>query len=237
MGGLCQITHLRYPVKPPLLFVHPDDTFDPHSTATATWFRWFFSPLLWASDLSQSRALFCFHLDRIVAASCVWTSSMHKVLLLLWACHLRRSLWLRPRERQAYQAHPLHHQCHWLPQPAHSPNMGTSPTVTSSLPAFPCKSISHSWPPLPPFRREKLLYSPGEQLTSFMGSLAMSLPKSSKTPAIGTAIDVWSTGMIASIRIHKRNTSSLLSLHRHRHLLSPLQPLFSCRQYHFPRSA
>ena len=65
----------------------------------------------------------------------------------------------------------------------------------------------------------------------------MSLPKSSKTPAIGTAIDVWSTGMIASIRIHKRNTSSLLSLHRHRHLRSPLQPLSSCRQYHCPRSA
>ena len=131
MGGLCQITHLRYPVKPPLLFVHPDDTFDPHSTATATWFRWFFSPLLWASDLSQSRALFCFHLDRIVAASCVWTSSMHKVLLLLWACHLRRSLWLRPRERQAYQAHPLHHQCHWLPQPARSP---LPPSIHSILP-------------------------------------------------------------------------------------------------------
>ena len=91
------------------------------------------------------------------------------------------------------------------------------------------------FPPLIPFcsslRREKLPHSPHGKLTSL---LATSLPKSSEMPVIGN----WSTSMIASTRIHRRNTSSWLSLslHSHHHLCSLLQlSPFSCQHCHHHR--
>ena len=145
---------------------------------------------------------------------------------------------MRPRKRQATVIRSIINAMDYLNQHAlPSPSLCKHGNIPNSDIVIVSFSLQVHFPLLTPFRREKLLHSPGEQLASFTGSLAMSLPKSSKTPAIGTAIDVWSTGMIASIRIHKRNTSETHSLHRHRHLRSPLQPLFSCRQYHCPRSA
>ena len=75
--------------------------------------------------------------------------SVFTLILLLWACHLRRSLWLRPRKRQATVIRSIINAIDYLNQHAlpYFANMGTSPIVTSSLSAFPCKSISHSWPP------------------------------------------------------------------------------------------
>ena len=79
--------------------------------------------------------------------------SVFTLILLLWACHLRRSLWLRPRKRQARRGycHPLHHQCHWLPQPARSPPLCKHGNIPNSDIVIVSFSLQVHFPLLTPF--------------------------------------------------------------------------------------
>ena len=59
------VSYLWCPMKPPLLFLHPDDTsltactFHSHNTATATWVTLIFSPPQTSVDFSAARVLSC----------------------------------------------------------------------------------------------------------------------------------------------------------------------------------
>ena len=62
------------------------------------------------------------------------------------------------------------------------------------------------------FTEKNLLHSPNEQLTSLAGSFGYVIPEVVRNTGHGNPVDIWSTGIIISTRIHKRNTSSLFSL-------------------------
>ena len=85
----------------------------------------------------------------------------------------------------------------------------TTPIVISSSSTLACKSISHSWLSFVHlFTQENSCILPTTNSPLSPALLVMSSPKSSKTPTTKN----WSTSLIASTRIHRRNTSSLLSL-------------------------
>ena len=82
------------------------------------------------------------------------------------------------------------------------------------------------------FHRNKLLHFPNEKLTTLADSFSYVIPEVIKNTGHRNPVDIWLTGMIASTRIHKRNTSSLLSLFVAiiTYILLCSYPPFSCRQ-------
>ena len=79
------------------------------------------------------------------------------------------------------------------------------------------------FPFLTPFgsSREKVLHSPDDQLNSLAGSFSYVAPKFIKKYRPQKTHRRLVSSMLASIRIHKRNTGSL---HSHHRLRSPLRP-------------
>jgi len=87
------------------------------------------------------------------------------------------------------------------------------------------KSISPPLILLLIFSQRKLLRFPDKQLTSLAGSFGYVSPEVIK---ITGHVDIWWTG-ITTLRMHRRTTSSFLSLHSHHHLCSPLRQTPSFR--------
>ena len=83
------------------------------------------------------------------------------------------------------------------------------------------KSISPPLILLLIFSQRKLLRFPDKQLTSLASSFGYVFPEVIKNMGHGNPVDIWWTG-ITTLRMHRRTTSSFLSLHSHHHLCSPL---------------
>ena len=168
----------------------------------------------------------------------LWAS--HKIVPFFWTRHWQGAVWPRPRKGQ-FTEHDavtvicsvpdavdcLHHlgivhsnlkyACFPLSSPSlhllYRPENILCHSNDLSSSALTCKSssISHPWPPLFTEKNSPILPTSNSHLSP---TLLTSCPQSckKKNTSHGKRVGIWCTGMIASRRIHKQNTSSLLSL-------------------------